>query len=443
MKRIPLKILMVWLSIVLITGHAFAVGLQLEEDTNKNQDIEVNINIDIEIDNNADTVEESVQDTNSEENVNENMNNASNEDKRIDTVGQPNESPNENTDVGEKNSEDDKSLIENLLQSRRDLFGTVLDNIDNHEVQILYTQIDRDKNQSPFFKSYYYRVDSRKYFYPGSSIKLSACVLALEKLNNLGIEGLDKYTYLKIGADYPGQTKTSGTIANYIKRILLSSDNYSFNRLYEFLGQKYYNETLWSKEYKDVKVVHRLAERASFETNRHTNPFTFYKNDKIIYQQPSAYNEENYNKKLDQEGFIKGMGINTVNFSNNNYISIENLQGILKSIIFKWETPESRRFNLTDDDYTFLQKHLTVIPRQAGYNFPDSATIYRKSGYAWGYMINNAYVIDVQNNVEFLLTAVIHDGAFDNYNNYGGVNRPFLANLGRVIYDYERNRKIK
>jgi hypothetical protein len=265
-------------------------------------------------------------------------------------------------------------------------------------------------------------------------------VLALEKLNNLDIEGLDKYTYLKVGADYPGQTTTSGTIAEYVKRILIFSDNYAFNRLYEFLGQKYYNETLWNKGYSNIKVLHRLAQHASLEANRHTNPFTFYRNNKVIYEQPSAYNQEDYSQKLDQEGFVKGTGVNSVNFSENNYISIEVLQGILKAIIFKWETPESKRFNLTEDDHIFLQKYLAVTPRQAGYNFPNSTAVFRKSGYAWGYMINNAYIMDEENNVEFLLTAVIHDGAFDNYNDYGCVNRPFLSNLGNVIYQYEKNR---
>jgi len=35
------------------------------------------------------------------------------------------------------------------------------------------------------------------------------------------------------------------SIAQYIKKIFLVSDNDAFNRLYEFLGQHYLNERLW------------------------------------------------------------------------------------------------------------------------------------------------------------------------------------------------------
>ena len=42
-------------------------------------------------------------------------------------------------------------LVEELLHSRLDLFQSVLDDIDYHEVQILYTQIDRDEKNLPSF----------------------------------------------------------------------------------------------------------------------------------------------------------------------------------------------------------------------------------------------------------------------------------------------------
>ena len=37
-----------------------------------------------------------------------------------------------------------EDLVDDLLRSRPDWFGPVLENVDYHEVQILYTQIDRD-----------------------------------------------------------------------------------------------------------------------------------------------------------------------------------------------------------------------------------------------------------------------------------------------------------
>ena len=46
-------------------------------------------------------------------------------------------------------------------------------------VQIIYTQIDRDENNTPSFTSYTYRLNENEYFYPASTVKLPAAALAL------------------------------------------------------------------------------------------------------------------------------------------------------------------------------------------------------------------------------------------------------------------------
>jgi hypothetical protein len=59
-------------------------------------------------------------------------------------------------------------------------------------------------------------------------------------------------------------------------------------------------------------------------------------------------------------------------------------------------------------------------------------------------MIDNAYVVDFDKGVEFLLTAVISVNENRIYNDdeyeYDEVGFPFLANLGRLIYEYETRR---
>ena len=356
-----------------------------------------------------------------------------------------------------KRNEINPNLVEDILNSYKDLFGKYLKNPKKYEIQILYTQINRDENNTPSFQSYSYNMDSKKYFYPASSIKLSACVLALEKLNNLQIDGVDKYCTVKIGATRYSQTATTGTIANYIKNVLLVSDNLSFNRLYEFLGQKYYNETLLAKGYENVQILHRLQTKLPVEENKHTNPFTFYKNNKVIYSQAAAYNDQDFRNKSGLYDYMRAGD----NFSGKNFFSIQDLQDILKAVMFPNEILPEKRFNLTEEDYSFLRKYLATTPRQGGYQYSDSFTkffmvgdsdkplpsnikMFSKSGIAWGYMIDNAYIVDKSKGIEFLLTAVVHDGTIDNNNNYSGVNRPFLGNLGRVVYEYEKARlKVK
>ena len=78
---------------------------------------------------------------------------------------------------------------------------------------------------------------------------------------------------------------------------------------------------------------------------------------------------------------------------------------------------------------------------------PDNIKIFNKVGLAYGFVIDNAYIIDIDKNVEFLLTAVIYSNSNetmndDNYD-YEKISIPFLASLGRKIYDLELKRYKK
>src|ERR1022692_1197977 len=88
----------------------------------------------------------------------------------------------------------DTIFLKNLLQSHPELFSHILNHPTHNEVQILYTQIDRDKNNTPHFTSYSYRLNADRYFYPASTVKLPTAIFALEKLNELDMPGLTKKT---------------------------------------------------------------------------------------------------------------------------------------------------------------------------------------------------------------------------------------------------------
>jgi hypothetical protein len=71
--------------------------------------------------------------------------------------------------------------------------------------------------------------------------------------------------------------------------------------------------------------------------------------------------------------------------------------------------------------------------------------VFNKVGEAYGYLIDDAYVADFDAGVEFLLTAVIQVNADQIYNDdlyeYEEVGRPFLARLGRAVYEHELKRE--
>ena len=201
---------------------------------------------------------------------------------------------------------DGGTLLETLLRSNP-ICAPVLAAAAKHEVQILYTQIDRDADNRPHFTRHEYRVNPQDYFYPASAIKLAGALLALEKLNQLGIAGLrraqssrvDRHTPVRIDSASSGQTAVREdptapdglpTIAHYIRKLFAVSDNDAYNRLYEFVGQQRMNEGLWEKGYRDVRLTHRLAIARAPEENRHTNPLAFYRGDQVLHQQPMLVN---------------------------------------------------------------------------------------------------------------------------------------------------------
>jgi hypothetical protein len=387
-----------------------------------------------------------------------------------------------NNIVPETDNAKTDSFLVNILRQYPQYFDSILKNKKQWNVQVIYTEINRDKNNDPTFTDHYFNVDSSKYFYPASTVKLPTALLALQRLNELKETGITKNTAMITEAAYSGQAATYNdpqtadgrpTIESYIKRIFLVSDNEAFNRLYEFLGQQYLNEQLHKKGYTDVQILHRLEIFLSEDENRHTNPVKFLdSNNQVLYDQPMAFNEVKYAERHDslgdahysQDKLVDG----PMNFSKKNRICLEDLHQILRSVIFPNNVPVQQRFNLTDSDYMFVHKYMSQFPGESVYpsydsiNYPDAfgkfilygaqkeplpknIRIFSKEGDAYGELLDIAYVVDFDKNVEFFLSAAINcntDGIVndDNYA-YDSLGFPFMKNLGQAIYNYELKRK--
>ncbi|HEY8920679.1 MAG TPA: hypothetical protein VIM87_29785 [Chitinophaga sp.] len=90
------------------------------------------------------------------------------------------------------------NFLDTLLQANAQRLGPVFAYPDSFQLQIIYTRIDRDAHNRPHFRDFYYHVDTGRYFYPASTVKLPGAALALEKLNDLHIPGLDRNTPMYI-----------------------------------------------------------------------------------------------------------------------------------------------------------------------------------------------------------------------------------------------------
>ena len=172
-------------------------------------------------------------------------------------------------------------------------------------VQVIYTKINRDKNGSPSFENFYYNRKDARYFYPASTVKLPIVLLALEKLHTLSAAVTANSTMitesdsLNTTSTYNDPNTVDGrpSIAQYIKEVLLVSDNNAFNRLYEFLGQKYINDALKAKGYASAQILHRGGIVLSPVENRHTNPISFYNGRQLMLAQPAQDNKDQYEQR--------------------------------------------------------------------------------------------------------------------------------------------------
>src|SRR5687767_2626838 len=74
------------------------------------------------------------------------------------------------------------------ILNRRPILKKVSANPSRYRLQIIYTRVSR-KGDKPVFTEYHYRVDNPDYFYCASLVKLPVSILALRKLNEIGVDG--------------------------------------------------------------------------------------------------------------------------------------------------------------------------------------------------------------------------------------------------------------
>ncbi|MDD2792330.1 MAG: serine hydrolase [Sediminibacterium sp.] len=379
-------------------------------------------------------------------------------------------------------SKTDNELLELLQSNNHAVMKQIIQDPFTYRCQIIYTRINRNEKGIPSFQHFYFNYDPKLYFNPASVVKMPLALLSLEKLNQLRIPGVNKYTSLLIDSSYPGQviahkdsTSANGlpSIAHYIKRALLISENDPYNRMYQFLGQEAINRSLHQKGYPNA-IISRQFMGYSEEQNRHTNPFRFI-NEKgqVIHQQPGAYNRDslpfgqvikigkaymNRNDSIIPEPF---------DFTRHNNISLGDFQQILQSVLFPGSVPAKQRFNITENDRNFLLKYLSQYPSETDFpkyndsvfydsyvkfffrdstrKMPAQVRVFNKVGWAYGFLTDISYVADTRNNIEYMLAAtvyvnsdeVVNDGKYD----YETTGWPFLRELGKTIYQHELTRK--
>ncbi len=377
------------------------------------------------------------------------------------------------------------TLLKNILSREPDsLLSAVLIQPDVYRYQVIYTRIDRDKNNQPSFKNYYYNVDAQRYFNPASVVKMPLAFLSLEKLHSLQTKGVTKFTSLLFDSAWSGQTRLykdstaeNGlpSIAQFIRKAFLISDNDAYNRMYEFVGQQTTNLRLHEMGYPGTRITRRFM-RMSTEENRHTNPIRFVRSDgSLIYRQPPDYNKDSFDfshiYKLGNAHYNSKDSLihEPIDFTKANNFPLEDMQQQLLAVLFPHSVKPEHRFRLDKEDYDFLYRFLSQYPSETSYpkydtsefydsyvkfffrhgshSMPSHVRVFNKVGWAYGCLTDVSYVADFKNKVEFMLAVTIYvnsDGILnDDKYDYETVGWPFLYKVGQAVYRYELNRQRK
>ena len=360
----------------------------------------------------------------------------------------------------------------------------VLASPNTYRFQLVYTTIDRDKNGVPHFTNYTLHADAENYFNPASMVKMPLAFLAMEKLNELNKPGVNKFTTMQFDSNYQRQVamyadssaqNKKPSIAHFVKRAFLISENDPYNRLYQFMGQGPTNQKLIAKGYSSTKITRQFMGYTE-DQNRHTNGINFvdekglpilklapqYNKDSFQFGAPILIGDAHWNSK---DEVVHA----PFDFTRHNNISLVDMQKMLQSVIFPASVPKQNRFNMAEADRLFLLQYLSQYPSETNYPKYDSAHFYdsyvkfffqdsshampkhirvfNKVGWAYGFLTDVSYVLDTKNNIDYMLSATVYvnsDGVVnDSKYDEATVGFPFLNKIGTAFYEYELKRPRK
>lgn len=377
-----------------------------------------------------------------------------------------------------------KHLLDSLLKNTLPQHAAVLSNPGKYKVQVIYTQINRDNDNNPAFKTYKFH-PNQSYFYPASTVKLPITLAALTKLKSIKGEGVSLENPMLTDSAYYCQKKvykdtTSPTgypsLSSYIKKMWLVSDNWSCSRVYEFIGCDYLHKTLEENGFKNVRINNRLDGACPGDTAKITPPVYFLNTNKdTVYRQRLTLSD--YKKPHPIEKSLAGKTHRDANgkkrpgpkdFSKHNYFALNDLHEMMRKFVFNPYLKPEEQWPMDNNYRLFVLKEAGKMPKESEYPkydkkeyydsykkyfiygsavatiSSDSIRVFNIVGRAYGFLIDCAYIVDYKNKIEFMLTASVfanerRDIGGGRYE-YEVLGLPFLRDLSLSIYNYEKKR---
>ncbi len=371
---------------------------------------------------------------------------------------------------------DDPGLVEALraIPAAR----AVLDEAREHRVQVLLATVEADAKGRPVLSRRGYRVDA-EYFYPASSIKFLAAIAALEDLDERRAKEprLTEDTPLVFHPLFAGEdiedadaTHLAGgkiTLRQEIRKLFLVSDNAAFNRLYEYVGQEALAKRLEHAGLSTARILHRLSESRPEDENRRAPRVDFVLSDTERVTIPERTSRLRIADSR-EPGILVGTSSvdgtrkvdGPMSFARKNSIQLVELQEALAKLVKPDLVLDGEPYAITPAQRDFLLATAAEFPgdsrdpRYPRAEYPDAwgkyllpglekvapRTAWRianKIGRAYGFSVENAWVVHVPSGRGMFVAAtlytnadgVLNDGRYE----YDEVADPFLTALGEVV----------
>ena len=114
--------------------------------------------------------------------------------------------------------------LRETLKTPKGIIHQVIQNPEEYEVQIIYSQIKRAANGKVSFIDFKYNVDANQYFYPASTVKFPIAVMALEKLDAIPNTSVNSTFSI-------GDEATQWKVSEEVSKLFAVSDNEASNHL--------------------------------------------------------------------------------------------------------------------------------------------------------------------------------------------------------------------
>lgn len=331
----------------------------------------------------------------------------------------------------------------------------------SRRVQVLVALPTVDATGAPGLRRLSFRADA-EYFYPASAVKLCAAVAALEKLDELRRERADLglTTPLRVTSDDDDDRPSSldTTLGDELRKALVVSDNDAFNRLFDFVGRDELAQRMTRLGLRSARIFHRLGAgaegaAAGFELLGEGRPLLVAQ--RVGFELPAGAVAGQLvgSSHVDENGRLVDAPFD---FGDKNRISLRDLQDLLVSIA-RPELAEGARPEMAPADRQSLLTILGTLPSELGPHVPRSldemhkpflaATqaalpghrirVYGKGGRAYGFSVENAYVVDETSGRSAFIAVAIYANDNDRINDdrydYASVSEPFVARVGQRI----------